>query len=377
MSHGLRSALFLLLCALALLGGPPPANAQATPAAPAVTDAREPIRVATRVIPPFVLRESGQLTGFSMDLLFALAREMNQRVTIVETDTVPNLLGAVEQGRADMAIAAISITAERERRFDFSQPMFEAGLQIMVPAERAIGGQGLSTILQLVTSQGFLEVLGVFALLMLIPVPIIWWLERPYRDEELLRANSRAGEVGNALWWTTSALIGQATTMPRSVPGRMLAIVWMMSGVVFLSFFTASVTTALTVRQLEAGISSPDDLAGKTVATVTGSTAAAFLETTSARRVDFPRIADAYAALEAGRADAIVFDAPVLQYHAAREGRGKVRLAGGIFRPENYGVLFPQGSPLRKTVNEALLRLRESGEFRAIQRRWFSPPTAD
>ena len=41
---------------------------------------------------------------------------------------------------ADLAIAAISITAERERRFDFSQPMFDAGLQILVSSDKSSTG---------------------------------------------------------------------------------------------------------------------------------------------------------------------------------------------------------------------------------------------
>ena len=45
------------------------------------------------------------------------------------------MLGAVRDGSADLAIANISITAMRETQMDFSQPIFEAGLQIMVPSD--------------------------------------------------------------------------------------------------------------------------------------------------------------------------------------------------------------------------------------------------
>ena len=45
---------------------------------------------------------------------------------------VGELLDAVVDGRADLGIAAISITSEREIRFDLSQPILNAGLQILV-----------------------------------------------------------------------------------------------------------------------------------------------------------------------------------------------------------------------------------------------------
>jgi len=45
---------------------------------------------------------------------------------------VKELLSAVEDGRADLGIAAISITSERENRLDFSQPIMNAGMQILV-----------------------------------------------------------------------------------------------------------------------------------------------------------------------------------------------------------------------------------------------------
>jgi ABC-type amino acid transport/signal transduction systems, periplasmic component/domain len=45
---------------------------------------------------------------------------------------VGEVLDAVGDGRADLGIAAISITSERESRFDFSQPILNAGLQILV-----------------------------------------------------------------------------------------------------------------------------------------------------------------------------------------------------------------------------------------------------
>ena len=61
----------------------------------------------------------------------------------------------------------------------------------------------------------------------------------------------------------------------------------------------------------------------------------------------------------------------VLPYCAAHEGKGKVQVVGPIFRMENYGIVFPDKSPLRKRVNEALLKLRENGTYDRLYMKWF------
>src|SRR5262249_44078011 len=100
--------------------------------------ARAPtMRVATRIVPPFVFEEGGQLTGFSVDLWRALADKMGVTSEFQVKPALPDLFAAVKGGGADVGIAAISITAERDRDFDFSQPMFEAGLTILVRGQAA------------------------------------------------------------------------------------------------------------------------------------------------------------------------------------------------------------------------------------------------
>jgi polar amino acid transport system substrate-binding protein len=86
---------------------------------------------------------------------------------------------------------------------------------------------------------------------------------------------------------------------------------------------------------------------------------------------EFPSVEDAYQALLAGTADAVVFDAPVILYFAEHDGKGRVETAGGVFRKEDYGIVFAEGSPLRKRVDQALLELRENGIYAQIYQKWF------
>jgi len=81
--------------------------------------------------------ENGAETGFILDLWAALMADMGRSCSIERTAQFGEMLALVESGAADAAIANISITAAREQLFDFSQPIFESGLQIMVHGDAA------------------------------------------------------------------------------------------------------------------------------------------------------------------------------------------------------------------------------------------------
>src|SRR5438093_12807831 len=101
-----------------------------------------------------------------------------------------------------------------------------------------------------------------------------------------------------------STLATQAETMPRQWVARTLAIFWMFAGVVFVAFYTAQLTTTLTVERIRCAIEGPGDLPGKRVATLTGSTAADYLRDHYAQVQGFPTPAQMFTALLDGSADA-------------------------------------------------------------------------
>src|SRR5215470_3135608 len=102
-----------------------------TASAGAQPAARE-LRIATRVLPPLVVDHNGTLTGFSIDLWEKIAERLQLKMRYQVAPDVRALLEEVRAGRADLGVAAISITAGREATFDFSHPILNAGLQIMV-----------------------------------------------------------------------------------------------------------------------------------------------------------------------------------------------------------------------------------------------------
>lgn len=330
----------------------------------------ENVRVATRQVRPFVFEENGQLTGFSIELWQEIAKQINVRSEFLVKPTVKDLLASVNAREAALGIAAISITAERELQWDFSQPMFDSGLQILVPAQASQGGV-VSAILAGVFSPAILPIVGVVLLIILIPAHLVWFFERRNPTGMLSHRTYFPG-IFDACWWAASTLATQADQMPRAALARVVAVIWMFASVVFIAYFTAAVTSSLTLKQLRGDINGPQDLPGKRVASVKGSTSVEYLRQHNVDVVELAKVEEAYEALQQGQIDAVVYDAPVLLHYASREGAGKVQTAGSIFRKENYGIAFPPNSPYRKPVNEALLKLKENGTYDQLYKRWFS-----
>jgi polar amino acid transport system substrate-binding protein len=327
------------------------------------------LRVATRLVRPFVYGQQGQLTGFSIELWQEIARQLNLQSEFVVKPTIKELLNAVKSNEASVGIAAISITADREIDFDFSQPMFDSGLQILTPVQGSRTALVEAIIGNLFSTTVLLYVLAV-ALILFLMAHLVWWFERR-NPTGMLTHRAYFPGIFEACWWAASTLATQADQMPRAAMARIIAVVWMFMSVVFIAYFTAAVTSSLTVQQLRGDINGPEDLPGKRVGSIHGSTSVEYLRQRNLEPLEFAKIEEAYQALENHQIDAVVYDTPILLYYTAHDGKGKAQTVGAMFRKENYGIVFPSNSPLRKRVNEALLKLKENGAYDQLYMKWF------
>jgi polar amino acid transport system substrate-binding protein len=318
-----------------------------------------------------VIEKNGVLTGFSIEIWNSICQRLNRETDYVVMSDVSELLDAVADGRVDLGVAAISITAERENRLDFSQPIMNAGIQILVRgAAGDVAPNPLRDLMRLLFSRTILIWLGIALLLILAPAHLIFFVERHHRHG-IIPSTAYFPGIFHAMFWAAGTLATQADQMPRHWMARIVAVLWMFTGVVFVAFYTAQLTASLTVQQIRGSINAPHDLVGKDVGTTRGSTAAIYLNEIRAQVREFESVDDLYNALLDQQVDAVVFDSPALLYYAAHDGRGLARVVGSVFHKEDYGVVFPTGSPLRKHVNEALLALRENGTYQRIYDDWF------
>lgn len=331
--------------------------------------AAQVLNVSTVTRPPFSMNVDGVDTGFSIELLKALGDALEWAYRIDRVDQFSDMLNSVTDGRADLAIANISITSAREYAMDFSQPIFESGLQIMIPADNLRSPPLLRALL----SWDLLLALAIAFVLLIGGGMLMWVFERraqPYFDRPAKAA------WFPSFWWALNLVVngGFEERVPQSPFGRLFAVLLVVSSLFVVSVFVAKITSVMTVEAIIGSVNSVNDLYGQRVATIDGSTAAGFLDR---RDIDFrgydalgPMLAD----FEAGKIEAIVFDAPILSYYATHGGIDTASMTGSVFLRESYGMVFPTGSPLVEDVNQALLALREDGTYEAIYRKWFGAP---
>lgn len=360
---------WLLAAALACTAG-----AWAAPAAPAAAASAAPaageLRVVIKPAKPFAFEENGQWKGYSVELWKAAAEQAGLRYTVTKVDTVPEALAALKEGRADVAVGALSITEERERQFDFTHPFYESGLQILAPVTQQ------SSILVAINGLLSAPVAGgaVGLVLALIVVSwLLWRLERNLNEESFPAEGKGFGE---AVWWSVNTLIagGCENKAPVGWAGRSIAIVWMLGGIAFTSYITAVFTSTLTVNNLNSQVRGLADLQGQLVGTVDGSSSEAYLARMGLPMETHENVDEAIAALLKKDVKAVVYDAPLLRYWQAthpKEGEN-LQLVGEIFDRQHYGYALKLGSPQRKVINEALLQLRAQGAFDEQERKWFS-----
>ncbi|CUI01514.1 transporter substrate-binding domain-containing protein [Leisingera aquaemixtae] len=324
------------------------------------------LTVNTVTRPPFSMLDDGADTGFSLELLNLLAERLNWEYRINRTDSFADMLGGVSSGEADLAAANISITARREVLMDFSQPIFESGLQIMVQADDV----RQPSLLRALLSWDLAAAIGVAFLLLFGGGMVMWAFERraqPYFDRPLQEA------WFPSFWWALNLVVngGFEERVPRTPVGRVFGVVLVVSSLFIVSVFVAKITAVMTVEAISGSVNSVNDLYGKSVGTIEGSTAAGFL---NRREIDYSAYAgleDMLAGFERGEVTAVVFDAPVLNYYVQQGGHRFGYTVGQPFLRENYGLVFPAGSPLVEEVNQALLAMQEDGSYDALYRKWF------
>ena len=170
------------------------AHAEVAPQAPAE------VVVATKEAPPFAMKSAdGQWHGIAIELWTRIADKLGMHTSFNEYATVPEMLAAVSDGKANAAIAAITVTSDRERVVDFSQPYFQSGLGVAVPARKEIDW---FTVLSGIFTLRFFEAVGVLVSVAVIVGSLVWVLER----KETEHFSGGAKGLGTGLWWSASAM---------------------------------------------------------------------------------------------------------------------------------------------------------------------------
>lgn len=92
------------------------------------------VGVDTSFVPFEYKGKDGEYTGFDVDLWAEIAKRIDVEYELKPMD-FNGLIPGLTTGNLDVALAAIFIKSEREKKIDFSHPYFRAGLKVMVQAD--------------------------------------------------------------------------------------------------------------------------------------------------------------------------------------------------------------------------------------------------
>lgn len=327
-----------------------------------------PLRIGTKVSEPFVVRdEDGTLGGLSIELLDGIAQLGGFEYEVVEGE-LEDVLDSVAAGELDGAIAAISVTPEREERMDFSHAYYMSGLGIAVSADNGAGGllRGLRGLI----TPGFWVAIGSLSLVLLL-VGVAAWLAERHRNPEEFGGGVLKG-IGHGFWFSavTMTTVGYGDKSPRTVPGRFLALIWMFASIIVISTFTGTIASSITAATLESRVNGPDDLPRSRVGTLGGTASESALRARGVTARAYNTVEEGFDALTRNEIDAFVHDAPILSYAASQSHAGIVRVLDAQFDLRPYAIALPSGSDRAEPLNRALLRVIESAEWKASVERW-------
>ncbi|MGV0982143.1 MAG: amino acid ABC transporter substrate-binding protein [Polynucleobacter sp.] len=130
------------------------------------------------------------------------------------------------------------------------------------------------------------------------------------------------------------------------------------------------------------GITSISQLAGKKVATTTGTTSVQLLRKhEKANGVNFEEVfgkdhADSFLLLESGRADAFVMDGSILAGNIANSKNPKdYKIVGEVLSTEPIAIMVPKNDPeFKAAVNAAIAKIVANGNMPKLWNKWFLSP---
>ncbi len=294
-------ALFLIAC---LVGAAPSA------AAP----------VAVVAMPPYTIEGSDDSwRGPAVDLFRAAADEAGYEYRLVPAGDLP--AGAAPQ--VTLPVFAGQAAAAQDRR---SLP-FHVDAVGLVGGSETGGTAGFLQRLRGLLNVGFLKVVGIICGLLLVAGTIFWLVERSGNDD-LGSDGSRLRGIGDGFWWAgvTATTIGYGDLVPRTPPGRVVAMVWMLFSMALTSILTAYIVSLTGARNSPATTSLSDAIADQRVGYIAEGPIGPDLLRGAGTTARFVSLPAALSALDAGRIDLVAHP-----YQAAKAAAGdrKVQATSG------------------------------------------------
>ncbi|XP_039210583.1 glutamate receptor 2 isoform X1 [Crotalus tigris] len=354
-----------------------------------------------------LLEGNERYEGYCVDLAAEIAKHcgFKYKLTIVgdgkygardaETKIWNGMVGELVYGKADIAIAPLTITLVREEVIDFSKPFMSLGISIMIKKPQK-SKPGVFSFLDPLAYEIWMCIvfayIGVSVVLFLVSrfSPYEWHTEE-FEDGRETQSNESTNEFGifNSLWFSLGAFMQQGCDIsPRSLSGRIVGGVWWFFTLIIISSYTANLAAFLTVERMVSPIESAEDLSKQTEIAYgtldSGSTKEFFRRSKiqvfdkmwtymkSAEPSVFVRTtAEGVNRVRKSKGKyAYLLESTMNEYIEQRKPCDTMKV-GGNLDSKGYGIATPKGSSLRNAVNLAVLKLNEQGLLDKLKNKWW------
>ncbi|NPA28407.1 MAG: transporter substrate-binding domain-containing protein [Epsilonproteobacteria bacterium] len=310
--------------------------------------------------------KQGEWEGISIELWKNIADELDLNYTFKEEKNITSLIRGVKQKELDSAIAAITITSDREKEIDFSHCYYTTNLTIAIAKENQ---SKLITLLKAFFSYKMLTIILYLTLILFIIGAITWLIERNKNNENFPKEPIRG--IGSGIWWAavTMTTVGYGDMTPKTLGGRLIALFWMFASLLLVSSIIASVTSIL-ISTTKPSIKTPNDLINLKVGSIKDSVSDLYLKERRIYPIYYENISEALSALEQKEIDAVVYDAPLLKYLIKKDFSKTLMVTNIYFNPQHYGIALQTNSPLRESINTTLLKILQTPIWEEIKHKY-------
>ena len=303
--------------------------------------------------PPFIIQNSNnRYSGLSIDLWNKIADSLNLKYRF-KTYDLQGLISALEKNKIDLCINPLTVTSSRVKKIDFTQPFFITNLAIATKRE---SGNNIILFITKFFSIDFIEIILILFLVILIFGILVWLFERKYNEDQFEKSIKG---LWSGIWWSavTMTTVGYGDKSPKSLGGRLIALIWMFTAIITISSFTASITSSLTINKLSNKIKGPGDLKNFNVGSIKSSTSDIYLKSKEIGHISYPNIKEGLKAIADNKIAAFVYDEPILKYTISENSlQKKVVVLPSKFNTQYYSFSLPKKSRLLDKINPLLLK---------------------
>ncbi|KAM7253936.1 hypothetical protein ACFE04_031618 [Oxalis oulophora] len=280
------------------------------------------------------------------------------------------LVKMVYNQSVDAVVGDITILEKRFSLAEFTLPFTESGVSMVVPVndhnrKNAWIFMKPLTVSLWVTTGAFFIFTGF----------VVWVLEHQ-KNEEF--RGPRHKQVGTIFWFSFSTLVFAHRERILSNLTRFVMIIWIFVVLVLTSSYTASLTSMLTVEQLQPTVNNIDDLikSGEYIGYQMGSfvpTLLKKLKVDESKLKEYHDLEEYEEALAKGSKNggvgAIVDELPYIRLLLAKYCT-KYIMVGPTYKTAGMGFAFQKGSPLVHDVSKAVLTVTEGDKITKITEKW-------